>query len=72
MHSGPASSMSSSEPEPPQPVQVHGLSGSMTTMDSADATDRRSGLDLDWLGAGSLGRAREDTGRMRTAVGRVG
>jgi hypothetical protein len=44
----------------------------MTTMDSADATDRRSGLDLDWLGAGSLGRAREDTGRMRTAVGRVG
>jgi hypothetical protein len=41
-------------------------------MDSADATDRRSGLDLGWLGAGSLGMTREDTGRLRTAVGRVG
>jgi hypothetical protein len=43
----------------------------MTTMDSADATDRRSEADLGRL-AGSLGMTREDTGRMRTAVGRVG
>jgi hypothetical protein len=64
--------MSSSDPEPPQPVQVQGLSGSMTTMDSAAATSRRSALDLGWLAAGSLGMTREDTARVGTAVGRIG
>jgi hypothetical protein len=73
MHSGPARSMNSNEPEPPQPVQVHGLSGSMTTMeDSAAATTRRSGLDRHWLAAGSLGMTSRGYGQMRTAVGADG
>ena len=72
MHSGPASSMDSSEPEPPQPVQVHGLSGSMTTMGSAAAGTRRSGLDRDGLAVGSLGMTGEDTGRTDRGRARVG